>query len=78
MATARNIVGSSKVLAGNVDPVVLYSPNESIEQAVWHCIREAEGKHVLNLGHGVEKDMSEESVEFLINCTRRLSSSGTK
>ncbi len=74
MSTARSIVGSSKVLAGNIDPTVLYSSKENIEHAVRRCIQEAEGKHVLNLGHGVEKDMSEENVHFLVTTTRQLSS----
>jgi len=40
------------VLAGNVDPMVLYCQEEVIRKSVHDCIRQAKGKHVLNLGHG--------------------------
>ena len=40
------------MLAGNVDPMVLYCQEEVIRKSVHNCIRQAKGKHVLNLGHG--------------------------
>lgn len=73
MTTAKRIAGSSgKVLAGNVDPMVLYSSEEVIRKAVETCIREANGKHVLNLGHGVEKDTPESSVAALVNAAKSI------
>ena len=41
------------VLAGNVDPMVLYCGEEVIRKSVHDCIGQAKGKHVLNLGHGM-------------------------
>jgi uroporphyrinogen decarboxylase len=67
MASARHIAGSQLVLAGNIDPAVLYCSDEVIRNAVVQCIEEAQGRHVLNLGHGVEKDMSETAVEILVS-----------
>lgn len=40
------------VIAGNVDPMVLYCGEEVIRKSVTDCISQAKGKHVLNLGHG--------------------------
>lgn len=70
MATARRVAGPGKVLAGNVDPMVLYGSRPTIEAAVATCLEQARGKHVLNLGHGVEKDTTEEAVEILVNAVK--------
>eukprot|EP01035_Chromulina_nebulosa_P025522 gene25522-33316_t len=70
MARAREIVGDKMVLAGNVDPMVLYCGEEVIRKSVHDCIGQAKGKHVLNLGHGVEKDTSELAVEAFVQAAR--------
>ena len=70
MSRARQIVGPKTVLTGNVDPILLYTKKQNIEDAVKNCIHQAGGKHVLNLGHGVEKDTQEEAVATFVNaCT---------
>lgn len=56
------------VLAGNVDPMVLYGAEENIRAAARHSI--AQGCDVLNLGHGVEKDTPEESVAAFVDEAR--------
>ena len=66
MAHARNVAGKNMVLAGNVDPMVLYGSEANIKKAVHKCIKDAKGKHVLNLGHGVEKDTQESSVAAFV------------
>lgn len=71
MKEARAVAGPNRVLAGNIDPMILYGSKQNIENAVKSCIQQANGKHVLNLGHGVEKDMSEESVEVLVNAAKQ-------
>lgn len=73
MASARRIAGPNKVLAGNVDPMVLYGSHENIQRSVVNCIKQAQGKHVLNLGHGVEKDTKEEAVEAFVLAARQSS-----
>jgi uroporphyrinogen-III decarboxylase len=70
MARARDVAGQDTVLAGNVDPIVLYGSPETIKTSVHRCIQQANGKHVLNLGHGVEKDTSEEAVQYFVNAAR--------
>ena len=74
MAHARAVAGPKSVLCGNIDPVVLYSDLKSgvIEREVAKCITEAKGYHVLNLGHGVEKDTSEEAVARFVETARAI------
>ena len=77
MKHARSIVGESTVLAGNVDPMVLYGSERDIQAAVQRCITEAgtgQG-HVLNLGHGVEQDIPESAVQCFVQAARAYSSS---
>jgi uroporphyrinogen decarboxylase len=57
------------VLAGNVDPMVLYGSDENIRKAARHAIEG--GCDVLNLGHGVEKDTREEAVGIFVDEARR-------
>ena len=72
MSSARRIAGPSRVLAGNVDPMVLYGSEANIRAAVRNCISQAGGiKHVLNLGHGVEKDMDEAKVAAFVDEARK-------
>ena len=70
MSHARAVAGENMVLAGNVDPMVLYGGEERIRAAVTECIKQARGKHVLNLGHGVEKDIPEEAVAAFVNAAK--------
>ena len=56
------------ILTGNIDPIVLYGTERNIRNAVKKCVSETNGiKHVLNLGHGVEKDIPEESVAIFVD-----------
>lgn len=72
MSKARQVVGNNKVLTGNIDPILLYTKKENIEAAVQNCIVQAGGKHVLNLGHGVEKDTSEDAVATFVNTCKSI------
>lgn len=75
MAHARALVGPQAVLAGNVDPMVLYGGPERIESAVKECLLEAGlgGRHVLNLGHGVEQDIPEDAVRHFVEMAHKHS-----
>mmetsp|Transcript_22645 Transcript_22645/g.21866 ORF Transcript_22645/g.21866 Transcript_22645/m.21866 type:complete len:385 (-) Transcript_22645:340-1494(-) len=69
MNRARSEAGN-RVLAGNVDPMVLYGTEASIQESVRQCITQAKGKHVLNLGHGVEQDTPESAVACFVEAAR--------
>ena len=70
MATARSVAGPNRVLAGNVDPMVLLGPDRLIQAEVARCIDEAGQRHVLNLGHGVEKETEERAVQVFVEAAR--------
>ena len=72
MATARAVAGPERVLAGNMDPMILMGPEANIARAVQRIVAEANGKLVLNLGHGVEKDTPESSVAAFVNAARNI------
>lgn len=67
MAHARAVAGPTAVLQGNVDPMVLYGTEQQIRRAVKECIQQAGPRHVMNLGHGVEKDTPEEAVRIFVD-----------
>jgi uroporphyrinogen decarboxylase len=67
-----NVVGKDYVLTGNVDPIILYGSEERIRNAARHCFTQGGGKHVLNLGHGVEKDIPEENVGIFIDEAKKF------
>ena len=58
------------MLVGNVDTMVLYGSEANIRAAAAHCIAQAGRKHVLNLGHGVEKDTPEAAVAAFVDVAK--------
>ena len=50
----------------------LYHSEKDITAAVTNCIHQAKGHHVLNLGHGVEKDTPEENVRVFVHAARHV------
>jgi len=74
MADARTRLGDEVSLQGNVDPIVLFSDEKSIEAAVRACSekgRAGNSRHVLNLGHGVIVGTPEENVAAFFDANRR-------
>jgi uroporphyrinogen decarboxylase len=63
MAEARAVFGPDRVLQGNVDPMYLFASEERIREEVRNCVRDAgDGKHILNVGHGVVQGTPEGNV----------------
>jgi uroporphyrinogen decarboxylase len=55
-AQARNRVGNTKVLQGNMDPNVLYGPHSHITSEVERIVQGfggGKGGYIVNLGHGI-------------------------
>jgi len=70
MAEARQILGDMPV-QGNLDPIALYGPPESIEAKVQDIIRAAGPTgHVFNLGHGVLPTTPIEGVDAMMNAVK--------
>lgn len=59
-----------KVLQGNLDPVQLYASGEEIAAATEAMIRRYEGKHIVNLGHGVYPDTPLDGVKTFVNTVK--------
>ena len=63
--SARSEVGPSKVIQGNVDPMILFGTEANIKETVRQCIADAGGrKHILNVGHGVAQGTPEDNVKL--------------
>lgn len=75
MADARARVGDKVALQGNMDPCVLYSKPERIEQEV-KTILESYGKgngHVFNLGHGIHQHIKPDHVSAFVDAVHEHS-----
>ena len=71
MAEARAVFGPDRVLQGNMDPMYLFAPEERIRQEVANNVAAAgEGKHILNVGHGVVQGTPEGNVGVFCDAVR--------
>jgi uroporphyrinogen decarboxylase len=75
LARAREQVGGSKALQGNVDPAVLFAPPQQVEAEARRVLDEfgephtGEGTgptHIFNLGHGINQHTPPEHVQALV------------
>ncbi|MFQ5529216.1 MAG: uroporphyrinogen decarboxylase family protein, partial [Gemmatimonadota bacterium] len=68
LTRARAVLGTDVTLQGNLDPAALFAPRDRLEQRIDHVLRQAgEGRHVFNLGHGIEPATDPDSVAFLVD-----------
>ena len=72
MADARAQLGDRPV-QGNLDPAVLLGDEETVRKRT-HQIIEAAGPsgHVLNLGHGVDRDTPVENVRAFVETAKSI------
>ncbi len=73
--TIRERVGDRVTLQGNLDPSVLYAPDEVIEREVARILEEfgPHPGHVFNLGHGIHQHVDPDKVKVLVDAVHRLS-----
>ncbi|MFM7757703.1 MAG: uroporphyrinogen decarboxylase [Crocinitomicaceae bacterium] len=68
---ARNLVGETKTLQGNLDPCVLYGSDELIEKETINMLKSFKSqRHIVNLGHGVYPDIDPEKVKVFIKTVK--------
>jgi uroporphyrinogen decarboxylase len=73
MAEARQRLGSSIGVQGNLDPCALFGSKEFIRDRILETVRKAgKGGHILNLGHGVLPPTPEENVAFFFETAKSL------
>ena len=60
---------------GNLDPIVLYSPEEVIEEKTVSILKKwgKDTGHIFNLGHGLMPDMEVKKVKFLVEVVKKRS-----
>ena len=66
----RKIVGSNKVLQGNLDPCVLYADHRFIKKETEKMILDFGQHHIANLGHGVYPDTPLDGVKTFIETVK--------
>ncbi len=69
----RQRIGYPVALQGNLDPDLLYAPLNKIEAEVNQLLDEMQGDKgfILNLGHGISPDVSEEAVRKIVDCVKK-------
>lgn len=72
---AREMVGSFVALQGNLDPAILFSTPERIEEAVKTVLKKfgTGNGHIFNLGHGILPETPVENVKAFVGSVKKLS-----
>jgi len=75
LGKARDLLGPQMAVQGNLDPTVLYAPQETIEVEVKRVLDENAGRpgFIFNLGHGILPTVPPENAKFMVECVHRLS-----
>jgi uroporphyrinogen decarboxylase len=74
LCDARRMLGEEVVLQGNLDPAILRAPLEVIEREALRVLRSGGGvRHIFNLGHGIQPDMSPDNLQKLVEVVREFS-----
>ncbi|GCA88060.1 uroporphyrinogen decarboxylase [Microcystis aeruginosa] len=72
MAEARQRLGKSMMVQGNIDPGVLFGSQSFIRERILDTIRKAGNQgHILNLGHGVLVGTPEDNVRFFFETAKQ-------
>jgi len=73
--SARERIGSSVALQGNMDPTVLYASPDKVSQEVERIVTEFghHDGHIFNLGHGIHPGIDPENVSALVETVHRTS-----
>eukprot|EP00600_Ochromonadales_sp_CCMP1393_P009881 CAMPEP_0174973398 /NCGR_PEP_ID=MMETSP0004_2-20121128/11218_1 /TAXON_ID=420556 /ORGANISM="Ochromonas sp., Strain CCMP1393" /LENGTH=385 /DNA_ID=CAMNT_0016223839 /DNA_START=48 /DNA_END=1205 /DNA_ORIENTATION=+ len=65
---ARARIGDEIGIQGNLDPMLLFAPDEVIKERTEEILKMAGGNnHVMNLGHGIDAGTPEEKAKFFVD-----------
>ena len=68
LTDARRTLGADVTLQGNLDPTMLFAPPDELGAAIDAVLADAgSGRHVFNLGHGIDKDTDPAAVAFMVD-----------
>ena len=82
LGRARALAGDRVALQGNLDPAVLFAPDEAVVREAtavldsFGCPQRADGRwdgHIFNLGHGISQHTAPERVATLVDTVHRHS-----
>lgn len=75
LGVARSAIGADKALQGNLDPCVLFAPQEKIRAEVERVLASyGDGPgHIFNLGHGILPNTPVANAKYLVSCVKELS-----
>lgn len=74
---ARELVGGSLALQGNLDPAACLGPWEVVEERALDVLRRGGGRgHVFNLGHGVHRDTDPDTLTRLVDLVHEWAADG--
>ena len=77
LADLRKLAGPKIALQGNLDPAVLFAPQDHIRETTEDILRQLGGVgHILNLGHGILPATPVESAQTFISTGQQFSFSG--
>lgn len=69
---ARQLTGGTKILQGNADPCLLYADTNVIKKETLKMLRQFNGRHIANLGHGVYPDTPLDGVKCFIDTVKNF------
>jgi uroporphyrinogen decarboxylase len=70
--TVRTQVGKDKILQGNLDPCMLYAPDDVLVKGVKDMLQAFGTKHIVNLGHGLYPDIDANKVKLMIQTVKEF------
>ncbi len=68
-------IGHDVAIQGNLDPALLFVPQNALAQGVRHVLAQADGRpgHIFNLGHGILPETPVGNVQFVVDLVHRES-----
>ncbi len=75
LGDVRKTIGNKVALQGNLDPTVLYAPEEKIKSEAVKVLKSyGHGVgHIFNLGHGILPDVKPEKLKYLVEVVKKES-----
>ncbi|XP_033738319.1 uroporphyrinogen decarboxylase-like [Pecten maximus] len=71
---ARRLLGAKVTAQGNLDPALLYAPQDELKHAVKEMLEKfGTTRYIANLGHGIHKDTDPENVKVFIDAVHYYS-----
>lgn len=68
---ARRRMGDKVGIQGNLDPMLLFAPDDVIRERTHEVLKMAGGRrHIMNLGHGIDPGTAEEKAQLFVDIVK--------